>query len=85
MRGATFHYGRGCDECHHTGYRGRSGIYEVMLIDDELRRIVLKNGSTAELRATAIRNGMKTLRESGLTAVAEGRTTIEEVLRETFL
>lgn len=85
MRGATFHYGRGCDECHHTGYRGRSGIYEVMLIDDELRRIVLKNGSTAELRSVAIRNGMKTLRESGLAAVAEGRTTIEEVLRETFL
>ncbi|MCY3003626.1 MAG: GspE/PulE family protein [Planctomycetota bacterium] len=85
MRGATFHYGRGCDECHHTGYRGRSGIYEVMLIDDELRRIVLKNGSTAELRSAAIRNGMKTLRESGLAAVAEGRTTIEEVLRETFL
>ena len=85
MRGATFHYGRGCDECHHTGYRGRSGIYEVMLIDDELRRIVLKSGSTAELRAAAIRNGMKTLRESGLAAVSEGRTTIEEVLRETFL
>ena len=85
LRGATFHYGRGCDQCHQTGYRGRTGLYEVMLMNEELRRIVLADGSTAELRAAAIRNGMRPLRQSGLVAVTEGRTTIEEVLRETFL
>ncbi|MFM7297195.1 MAG: GspE/PulE family protein [Planctomycetota bacterium] len=85
LRGATFYYGRGCDQCHQTGYRGRTGLYEVMLMSEELRRIVLADGSTAELRAAAIRNGMRPLRQSGLVAVSEGRTTIEEVLRETFL
>jgi type IV pilus assembly protein PilB len=85
LRGATFYYGRGCDQCHQTGYRGRTGLYEVMLMNEELRRIVLADGSTAELRAAAIRNGMRPLRQSGLVAVTEGRTTIEEVLRETFL
>ena len=54
-------------------------------MNEELRRIVLADGSTAELRAAAIRNGMRPLRQSGLVAVTEGRTTIEEVLRETFL
>ena len=85
LRGATFFYGRGCDQCHQTGYRGRTGLYEVMLMNEELRRIVLADGSTAELRAAAVRNGMRPLRQSGLVAVTEGRTTIEEVLRETFL
>jgi type IV pilus assembly protein PilB len=85
LRGATFFYGRGCDQCHQTGYRGRTGLYEVMLMNEELRRIVLADGSTAELRAAAIRNGMRPLRQSGLVAVTEGRTTVEEVLRETFL
>ena len=84
VRGATFHYGKGCEECHHTGYRGRTGVYEVMLMSDELRKIVLASGSTAELRASAVRAGMRTLREAGLAAATEGRTTIEEVLRETF-
>jgi len=85
LRGSTFYYGRGCEHCHHTGYRGRTGLYEVMLMNDDLRRIVLANGSTAELRSAAIRSGMRPLRHSGLAAVTEGRTTIEEVLRETFL
>jgi type IV pilus assembly protein PilB len=85
LRGATFYYGRGCDQCHQTGYRGRTGLYEIMLMNEELRRIVLADGSTADLRAAAIRNGMRPLRQSGLVAVSEGRTTIEEVLRETFL
>ena len=84
LRGATFHYGRGCEECHHTGYRGRTGIYEVMVLGEELRRMVLAQSSTAEIRHAAVRGGMRTLRESGLAAVTDGRTTIEEVLRETF-
>jgi type IV pilus assembly protein PilB len=84
VRGATFYYGKGCDQCHHTGYRGRTGLFEVMSMSSELRRLILANASTGELRGAAVQNGMRTLRESGLAAVTEGRTTIEEVLRETL-
>jgi type IV pilus assembly protein PilB len=84
LRGITFYYGRGCEECHHTGYRGRTGIFEVMHLDEELRRVVLSGGSTADLRREAAAAGMQSLRESGLRAITEGRTTVEEVLRETL-
>ena len=85
MRGSTFYYGRGCDMCHHTGYRGRTGIFEIMSIDAEVRRSILAGGSIEDVRQAARLGGMKTLRESGLEAVAAGRTTIEEVLHETTL
>jgi type IV pilus assembly protein PilB len=84
LRGATFHYGRGCEECHHTGYRGRTGLFEVMVMNEQLRKLILSNASTADLRAAAVQAGMRTLRESGVQAITEGRTTVEEVLRETF-
>ncbi len=84
VRGSTFHYGEGCEECHHTGYRGRTALFEVMRMDDATRRAVLAGASTMELRQHALAAGMTTLRESGLRAVTEGRTTIEEVLRETM-
>jgi len=83
LRGATFHYGKGCERCHHTGYRGRTGVFEIMTIDDSIREAILKRASTAEIRSTAIRGGMRTLRASGLAALASGKTTVEEVLRET--
>ena len=81
--GSTFYYGRGCEECHHTGYRGRTGIFEVMRVDDGIRQAILEGSPTADLREKARAAGMVTLRESGLRAVAEGRTTAEEILRET--
>ena len=84
LGGASFHYGRGCERCHHTGYRGRCGIFEVLRVDAEIRRAVLAGASSGELRARALAAGMTTLRKAGLRAVAEGRTTIEEVLRETL-
>jgi type IV pilus assembly protein PilB len=84
MREVTFHYGKGCDRCHHTGYRGRTGVFEIMTVDDPIREAILKRASTADIREAAIRGGMRTLRESGLAALASGRTTIEEVLRETL-
>jgi type IV pilus assembly protein PilB len=84
LAGATFHYGKGCTQCHHTGYRGRTGLFEVMLMNDRLRKVVLGSGATGDLRTEAIAGGMRTLRESGLQAITEGRTTVEEVLRETF-
>ena len=79
-----FHYGKGCERCHHTGYRGRTGLFEVMRIDDALRRAIQAGESIGELREKAVAAGMTTLRQSGLRAAAEGRTTIDEVLRETM-
>ena len=78
------YYGRGCDQCNNTGYRGRIGIYEIMLLNDEIRDLIMNNASTNVLRAAARRNGMRTLRENGLTVLFDGITTIEEVARETL-
>ena len=75
--------GKGCDVCHGTGYKGRTGLYEVMEIDDEIRELILVGASTIELKKKAIEKGMITLRRSGLTKVMQGITTLEEVARET--
>lgn len=85
MAGATFHYGKGCERCYHTGYRGRTGLFEILVVDEALRRAVLARESTQVLRRIAIDGGMRSLRQSGLEAIVAGRTTIEEVLRETAL
>ncbi len=77
--------GKGCGTCNKTGYKGRVGLYEVMEISDELRELVLVGASALELKKKAMDNGMLTLRRSGLTKVALGMTTIEEVVRETVL
>ena len=84
LRGVTLHYGRGCEECFHTGYRGRTAICEIMRIDDSIRAAVLENAPTEKIRHLARAAGMRTLRESGMRAVREGLTTIEEVRRETM-
>jgi type IV pilus assembly protein PilB len=80
----TLYRGRGCQTCNFTGMKGRVAIYEVMPISDELRELVLKDASTAEIRAMAQSQGMKTLRQSGLQKVLEGVTTTQEVLRVTL-
>jgi type IV pilus assembly protein PilB len=80
----TFFYGKGCDYCNHTGYRGRLGIFEIMPMDDDLREMVMKHASAAVLRKEARRRGMRTLRESGLLAMYDGVTTLEEIVRETL-
>ncbi len=85
VRGATLAYGKGCDRCHHTGYSGRTGLFEIMTVDDEIRRLIETNASIEDVRKAAVAGGMCTLRESGLKAAADGRTTIEEVLRETLV
>ena len=84
VRGRTFYRGRGCDLCHGSGYKGRTAIYEIMPMDDGLRDLVMKQASTAVLREESRRRGMRTLRESGLLAIYEGLTTIDEVVRETI-
>jgi type IV pilus assembly protein PilB len=84
-KGQKFYYGRGCDRCNNTGYKGRQGIYELLVMDDGLRDLVSSGASTDELRAACIRQGMRGLRDSGLRAIYNGITTIEEVVRETVL
>jgi len=76
--------GKGCSHCGDTGYRGRTALYEVMRITDELRELVLAGGTAAELKQQAIDDGMVTLRQAGITKIASGETTLEEVLRVTM-
>jgi type IV pilus assembly protein PilB len=79
-----FFYGKGCDQCNNTGYRGRLGLFEIMVFNDELGDLVMNHASTSVLREAAKRAGMRTLRENGLAAIYDGMTTIEEVVRETL-
>jgi type IV pilus assembly protein PilB len=76
--------GRGCATCNNTGYKGRTGLYEVMEVDEEIKELVLVGASAVELKKKAIERGMFTLRRSGLIKVAAGMTTLEEVARETI-
>lgn len=74
---------KGCAACNETGYKGRTGLFEVMEITDSIREIILKKGQPREIKAVAMENGMISLRQSGLTKIKDGVTTVEEVLRET--
>ncbi len=85
VQGKQFFYGRGCERCNNTWYRGRTGIYELLLMDDTLRDMIMENTSTDQLREAARKTGMQTLRESGLRALFDGTTTIDEVVRETII
>jgi type IV pilus assembly protein PilB len=76
--------GRGCERCSGTGYKGRVGLFEVMEMSEALREMVIANASVIDLKKTAIAEGMTPLRQAGLRKVAEGMTTIEEVVRETI-
>ncbi len=82
--GRTFFYGKGCKECNGTGYRGRIGLFEFMVMTDRLRELIMGSASTAALHKAAQEDGMRTLRESGLLHIFDGVTTIEEVVRETI-
>ena len=73
--------GTGCRTCSNTGYKGRIAIYEVMPFMEPLKELVLQGASTAEVKAEAIRQGMRTLRSAGIQKLIEGVTTVEEVLR----
>ena len=77
--------GRGCDECNQRGYKGRIGIYEVMVVGEDIRELILSGASAVELRRKSIEEGMISLRHSGLQKIRDGVTTIEEVVRESVL
>ena len=79
--GHTFRHGTGCDHCSHTGFRDRLGVFEVLRVTDDFKRLLVRESSPAVLRAQAIADGMTTLRQSGLTRIDEGLTTIGEVMR----
>ena len=85
VTGKVFYYGKGCDACNSTGYRGRQGLYEIMKLDDEMRDMIVQHASTQQLRMEARKRGMRTLRDCGLLAIYDGVTTIEEVVRETIV
>ena len=79
----TLYKGRGCQQCQGTGYRGRIGIFEFMVVTDEIRPLILENASAGNLRRLAAKQGMRSLRDDGFRHLCEGRTTVEEILRVT--
>ncbi len=83
--GKTFYRGKGCERCNRTGYKGRLGLFELLIMNDDLRDMVMRNASTEDLREAARKGGMVTLRESGMAGMFTGLTTAEEIIRETIL
>jgi len=84
IKGKRFFYGRGCNRCNNTGYKGRIGLFEIMTFNDEIRHLIMEKASTNVLRAAAQKIGMRLLRENGLAAIFDGITTIDEVVKETI-
>ena len=82
-KASKFYRGKGCDNCNNTGYKGRIGLFELMVMNDDLRDMIIRNVTTDELRDKAVQYGMITLREYGTQFVFQGLTTAEEVVRET--
>jgi type II secretory ATPase GspE/PulE/Tfp pilus assembly ATPase PilB-like protein len=80
-----FYRGKGCKACHNTGYRGRTAIFEILVVNDKIQDLILRNASSAEIRLEAIKAGMRTLRDDGLIKVRQGLTTVDEVVRVTLL
>jgi type IV pilus assembly protein PilB len=80
LRKVTIYHGRGCGDCSKTGYRGRTGIYEIFMVDEEVRRLIYEKVPSNVLRASARELGMRTLREDGVRKIMAGVTTTEEVI-----
>jgi len=78
-----FYYGKGCDKCNRTGYKGRKGIYELMRVTDPIRALIHDRAPSVVLKQKAVELGMVTLRQDGIRSIFEGDTTIEEVLKYT--
>ena len=80
---SQFYKGEGCSECNGSGYRGRTGLYELLIMNDRIREMVVKRDSSSAIRNAAVEGGMRLLREDSIRNILEGVTTIEEALRET--
>ena len=81
----TFFHGKGCKTCRNTGYKGRTGIFEMLTLNPEIQDLIMKKASSNQVKEVAVRSGMKTLREDGISKVIAGMTTLDEVLRVTQL
>ena len=79
----VFYYGRGCSECNDSGYRGRKGIFELLINSEPIRELINQRAPTAVIRQKAIELGMVPLREDGLRGIFDGSTTVEEILKYT--
>ena len=75
--------GRGCEQCHMTGYKGRMALFETLPMVEPLHHIILTRASTSELSSCAMKEGFRTLRQAGLEALQQGKTTVSEILTET--
>ena len=84
-KGKSFYRGAGCNSCSNTGYKGRVGLFELMILDDELREMIMANCNTDDLRKAAQKKGMTQLRDIGVQFAFEGTTSAEEVIRETVV
>jgi type IV pilus assembly protein PilB len=78
-----FYRGAGCASCNNTGFKGRTGLFEFLLVNEDIRQLINQGASTEQLRSACNRSGMKSLRDAGLEKIFSGVTTIEEVVRET--
>ena len=85
LKNVSFYKGKGCKACDGTGYRGRVGIFEFFMITEEIKKLILEGISENELKKVVMKLGMKSLLHSGLIKVNQGLTTIEEVLKVTFI
>lgn len=81
---STFYFGKGCEACYYSGYRGRVALFEILHVNETIRQLILDRASTNRIREEAQKSGMRGLRDSGLFAITEGWTTVEEVVRETL-
>ncbi|MGD2094392.1 MAG: ATPase, T2SS/T4P/T4SS family [Phycisphaerales bacterium] len=85
VKDKKFYYGRGCSRCNNTGYKGRTGIFEIMVFNDEIRELIMNQASTGVLRAAGQKAGMRLLRNNGLEAIYDGITTIDEIVKGTIV
>jgi type IV pilus assembly protein PilB len=85
VRGKRFYRGAGCEVCNNTGYKGRVGLFELMIMNNDLRDKIMANAQADELRTLAIKQGMVSLRQAGIQCCFDGITTPDEVVRETIL
>jgi type IV pilus assembly protein PilB len=83
LKGRQFFYGEGCDKCNNLGFKGRTGLYEILIMNDDIRDMVSRGASTDALRAYTRKHGTSSLRDAGLRALFAGSTTLDEVVRET--
>lgn len=81
VEGKKVYRGAGCNNCNHTGYRGRKGIFELMHFDEDMKKLILKTSDSNAIKKLAVEKGMVTLRQDGIQKIFEGKTTIEEVFR----